>query len=93
MKKSQLLKIIRESIKELQNKKTLLTEACTAFGPQITNVECSCEGTGQGGSCGGLQTYERYTNCNVSISMDCSCCIGMIDPRGGGRAPMGTTIR
>ena len=92
MKLSRVKQIIKEQLRQLKNQKNLLTEGCTAIGPQTVNFECNCEGTGQGSTCGVSQTYYRYTNCNESTTSDCSCCIGMIDPRGGGRAPIGPTI-
>ena len=88
MKLSKLKQIIKESIKELQNKKPLLTEGCTATGPDTYTHECFCEGTGQNSTCDGSITITRYTNCNTHTSTDCGCCLGMTDPRRGGeRAP------
>tara|TARA_R110000737_G_C14238114_1_gene424229 strand:+ start:159 stop:443 length:285 start_codon:yes stop_codon:yes gene_type:complete len=93
MKLSHLKNIIKESIKQLQNQKSLLTEGCIAIGPQSSYYECTCTGTGQNSTCQGSQTYYRYANCNESTTTDCRCCINNpIDPRGGGRAPIGPTI-
>jgi len=90
MKLTRIKQIIRESIKELQNNKSLLTEGCIAQGPDTYQHECYCEGTGQGGYCDGSITITRSTNCNTTTVTDCGCCLGMTDPRRGGeRAPSG----
>ena len=91
MKKSQLRNIIRESIRELKTKKGLLTENCAHMaGTETSPHNCMCyraDGISSG-ACEGQKTWTRHANCNVTISHDCGCCIGMTDPkRGGEQAP------
>ena len=84
MKLSHLKTIIKESIKELNNKKQSLNEAEECPGAIVIN--CDTAGTYGSWTCGAaLESTDpcTYGNC---------CGGGQVDPRGGGREPMGPSM-
>ena len=69
MKKSELRKLIRESIKEQFGKKLLKeNEICLTMTNPIT---CGC---GDAGNCAGESTHIQYCNGGWANETNCSCC-------------------
>jgi len=88
MKLSHLKNIIKESIKELQNKKTLLTEGCEAREIYGGWHPCLCQTSDPNVTynCNGFLSIVQNTNCSITTYHQCTCC----DSKTG--APMGPTM-
>ena len=87
MKLSRLKQIIKEQLQQLQNQKQSLNEDVEC--PPSIIIDCTNDGVNQIGSSTCVSVLSITVNGECQYPNCCDKTTGMVDPRGGDRAPMG----